>query len=115
MRPATGYRQPTTDLVRVTVPATSANLGPGFDVLGLALDLHNVFSVALAEATHIEIEGFSEGMPRDESNLFYRAFAHLHGLVGRPAPHVQIKMQLAIPPGRGLGSSATAVVGGLLA
>jgi homoserine kinase len=101
--------------IEVTVPATSANLGAGFDVLGMALDLHNVFRVTLAEATSVEIDGDGDGMPLDDSNLFYRAFAHLHEAAGKAAPPLHIKMRLQVPPGRGLGSSATAVVGGLLA
>src|SRR5438132_10012273 len=71
--------------LEIRVPATSANLGPGFDVLGLALDLHNEFAVSLADTTRIEIEGggYNEGMPLDESNLFYRAFAHLYQAQGK--------------------------------
>jgi homoserine kinase len=97
------------------VPATSANLGAGFDVLGLALGLHNEFSVEQAESTVMEIEGYSEDLPTDEHNLFYQSFAHLHQIAGKPAPLLRVRMRLNIPPGRGLGSSATAVVGGLLA
>ncbi len=99
----------------IRVPATSANLGPGFDVLGLALDLRNEFTVSLADATRIETKGAVEGMPLDESNLFYRAFAHLYRAQGKQAPPLHVQMRLPIPPGRGLGSSATAVVGGLVA
>jgi homoserine kinase len=97
------------------VPATSANLGPGFDILGLALRLHNTFTIAPAASTSIEASGYAEGLPRDQGNLFYQAFAHLFDLAGEKCPHVHIAMQIDIPPGRGLGSSATAVVGGLVA
>ncbi len=99
----------------IRVPATSANLGPGFDVLGLALDLHNEFTISPGETTQIEIEGDIDGMPLDDSNLFYRAFAHLYRAHGKQAPLLHVQMRLPIPPGRGLGSSATAVVGGLVA
>ena len=98
-------------ILQIRVPATSANLGPGFDVLGLALDLHNEFTLSLADTTRIEIEGDSQGMPLDESNLFYRAFSYLHEAQGKQVPPLLVKMRLAIPPARGLGSSATAVVG----
>ena len=101
--------------LRITVPASSANLGPGFDVLGLALDLHNTFTVTPAGATTITIEGAAADLPLDESNLFYNSFRHLYSLHSLNAPAVDIHMRLDVPPGRGLGSSATAVVGGLLA
>lgn len=101
--------------VTVQVPATSANLGPGFDVLGLALDLHNVFTVTPASSTRVSLEGYGEHLPLDETNLFCRAFRHLHSFAGREAPSLQVHMQLRVPPGKGLGSSATAVVGGLVA
>src|SRR5436190_2077273 len=101
--------------LKIRVPATSANLGPGFDVLGLALDLHNEFTISPADTTRIEIEGYAQDMLLDESNLFYRAFAHLYQAQGKQPPPLHIGMKLPIPPGRGLGSSATAVVGGLVA
>ncbi len=102
-------------VVHVRVPATSGNMGPGFDVLGLALDLHNEFTAAPAAETRIEVDGAGGDLPRDATNLFYRAFAHLYAAVGRAAPPLHVRMRLPIPAGRGLGSSATAVVGGLLA
>ncbi len=97
------------------MPATSANLGSGFDVLGIALNLRNIFIVSPARETTLEIRGYSEGVPNDGSNLFYRAFCHLYHIAGREAPGVNIEMDLQVPPGMGLGSSATAVVGGLVA
>jgi homoserine kinase len=101
--------------VRVRVPATAANLGPGFDVLGLALTLYNEFTVhETSTRLHITVSG-ADGLPDDESNLFYRAFAALCREAGRPVPALRIHMRLAIPSGRGLGSSATAVAGGLQA
>lgn len=101
--------------LRVSVPATSANLGAGFDVLGLALDLHNVFTVTPSRESSLEIKGYSEGLPNDGSNLFCKAFMHLYNLVGKRAPSVKVEIELRVPPGKGLGSSATAVVGGLVA
>ena len=100
----------------VRVPATAANLGPGFDVLGLALALYNDFVVRPGDAPlRITVEGTATMLPAGPSNLFYRAFAHLYAQVGQPVPPLDVTMQLHIPPGSGLGSSATAVVGGLLA
>ncbi|HET9494739.1 MAG TPA: homoserine kinase [Chloroflexia bacterium] len=101
--------------LRVRVPATSANLGAGFDVFGLALNLHNIFRVTRAEALSIEITGYAGNIPADKTNLVHKAFAHLHKLAGEPVPPVRIEMDLRVPPGKGLGSSATAVVGGLIA
>ena len=104
-----------TRTLRVKVPATSANLGAGFDVFGLALKLHNIFRVTRADELSIEIIGYAGDIPADQSNLFYRSFAHLHKLAGEPVHPVRIEMNLRVPPGKGLGSSATAVVGGLVA
>lgn len=102
--------------LRVRVPATAANLGPGFDVLGLALALYNDFVVRPGDAPlRITVEGAATLLPTGPSNLFYRAFAHLYAQVGQPVPPLDVTMKLHIPPGSGLGSSATAVVGGLLA
>ena len=101
--------------LRVRVPATSANLGAGFDVFGLALNLHNIFRVTRSEELSIDIAGYTGDIPADKTNLFHRAFAHLHALAGEPVPPVRVEMDLRVPPGKGLGSSATAVVGGLIA
>ncbi len=97
------------------MPATSANLGAGFDVLGLALDLHNTFEISEADTTTIEISGHGEGLPRDDTNLFFKAFAYLYKRAGEDAPPLRIRIDAQIPSGKGLGSSATAVVGGLMA
>jgi homoserine kinase len=103
--------------VSVAVPATSANLGAGFDVFGLALRLYNSFSVSAAAAMSISISGAADNgrLPLTEDNLFYRSFAELFAHVGMSVPAVRIAMNIEIPAGRGLGSSATAVVGGLVA
>jgi len=101
--------------LRISVPATSANLGAGFDVLGLALDLRNVFTVTSSQEPSLEIKGYTEGVPSDSSNLFCEAFMQLYRLVGKRTPDVRVEMELRVPQGKGLGSSATAVVGGLVA
>jgi homoserine kinase len=109
------HRQDKSRALQVSVPATSANLGPGFDVLGLALDLRNVFHVTPAAKTTITIEGHGTHLPTGQDNLFYKAFRQLYDVAGQQVPPLQIQMQLNVPPGKGLGSSATAVVGGLVA
>ena len=102
--------------VRVRVPATVANLGPGFDVLGLAVTLYNEFTVReTGGPLRIRVAAGGPEVPGDQSNLCYQAFTALCREADRPVPGVSIAMRLDIPSGRGLGSSATAVVGGLLA
>ncbi len=106
--------------VTVLTPATSANLGPGFDSLGLALQLYNRFEVEETGGDpllpSIEIQGtLGEGLSTGPDNMFFRSFAMLFERLGLPVPSVRIRMTIAIPPGCGLGSSATAVVGGLVA
>lgn len=102
--------------MHIKVPATSANLGPGFDCLGLALDLYNEVQVTESDklAFLVEGEGSSE-VPQNEDNLFYRSFAKLYVSIGRPAPAVSVKMLNRIPLARGLGSSASIIIAGLLA
>ena len=106
--------------VTVLTPATSANLGPGFDSLGLALQLYNRFEVQIGQGDPLQpvirVEGpLGAGLSTAPDNLFFRAFASLYADRQAELPHVQISMTIAIPPGCGLGSSATAVVSGLVA
>lgn len=102
--------------VRVSVPATTANLGPGFDVLGMALSLYNRFEVAPADQVSVTATGEgADRLPRGPENLFYRAFAALFAACGQAAPPVRIAMHNAVPVGSGLGSSATAIAGGVAA
>ncbi|HEY6286843.1 MAG TPA: homoserine kinase [Ktedonobacteraceae bacterium] len=106
--------------VAVLTPATSANLGPGFDTLGLALQLYNRFDVEIVEGDpwtpRIEVQGvLGDKLSRGSDNLFFQAFALLFQRKQADLPAVKIRMSIAIPPGCGLGSSATAVVGGLVA
>ena len=106
-------------MVTVVVPATTANLGPGFDCLGAALSLYNRFQFSLLpigeKALVIEATGLeAELVARDESNLAYRAFAYFYQQIGQEPPPVYLAIALEIPLARGLGSSATAIVGGLL-
>jgi homoserine kinase len=106
--------------VAVLTPATSANLGPGFDTLGLALQLYNRFDVEIIEGDprtpQIEVQGvLGDKLSTGPDNLFFQAFALLFRRKQADLPAVKIRMSIAIPPGCGLGSSATAVVGGLVA
>lgn len=103
---------------KVTVPATTANLGPGFDCIGAALTLYNQFKFSLTENSlpvEIDVTGLeAERVRADESNLAYRAFLKLYQHLDRTPPPVHIDIQLGVPLARGLGSSATAIVGGLV-
>lgn len=101
--------------VRVSVPATSANLGAGFDVFGIAVKLSNEFVIEDAEKFTIKINMRHTGISPTKNNLFYKSFSYLFKKVQEKIPEVKIQMNIQIPPRRGLGSSATAVVGGLLA
>lgn len=103
------------DFVAVTVPATSANLGPGFDSMGLALDLYDEVSVhATTGTTSVVVEGEGAGeVPEDESNLVVRALRLALDRVGAPQVGIRMHCTNRIPHGRGLGSSASAIVAGI--
>jgi len=100
---------------KIDVPATTANLGPGFDCLGLALDWRNTIMVEPADALRVRLGGFTEGIPADASNLTIANMRLLFDRIGKPMPPVRVTMTNRIPIGRGLGSSAAALVGGLVA
>ncbi len=102
-------------MFKVSVPASTSNLGPGFDALGLALTLYNDFFVEPSDFYSVEIEGEgAEELPKDEKNLFIRAYRSTMEYLGISQP-IKAKLINRIPLGRGLGSSATAIVGGILA
>ena len=116
----------------VTVPATTANLGAGFDCIGAALSLYNRFQFSrlpdtastggspsgdrqgdralIVKATGVD----AERIITNESNLAYQAFLKLYQQLDQPPPPVQLTIELGVPLSRGLGSSATAIVGGLV-
>ena len=103
-------------MIRVKIPATSANLGPGFDCLGLALQLYNTITVETDQPFSISLTGsYSGGIPADESNLVWRTMCHFWTLIHYPTPSVALTLENHIPPARGLGSSSAAIVGGLVA
>lgn len=105
-----------TKTVTVTVPATTANLGPGFDCIGAALTLYNQFKFSCGgSSVSIAVTGAeAHRVLTDESNLVYQAFVKFYQQIGQTPPPVEIEIQLGVPLARGLGSSATAIVGGLV-
>ena len=113
--------------VSVKVPASSANIGPGFDCLGMALPIYNTITIeeTVLPGTGIEINVMTEeenidemifnNIPRDENNLVYKAVEMLYNSIGQEPSELKINIQTGIPIARGLGSSSSIVVGGLLA
>lgn len=102
---------------KVAVPATTANLGPGFDVVGMALGLYNEVEMEeIGTGLLITIEGEgAEEIPRDSSNLVYQAATQIFRRSGYNVSGLRIHLTNRIPITRGLGSSSAALVGGLVA
>jgi homoserine kinase len=102
--------------IHVKAPATSANLGPGFDAAGLALDWWDSLEVRSAPVTSVRIAGEqAEAIAMGDDNLVLRAMRHLAAAAGQGLPAVHLDLVKAFPLGRGFGSSAAAVTLGLLA
>ena len=108
--------------VTVRVPASSANLGPGFDSLGLALDVHDTVTVEAlpaddaAPSVEVHVEGEGAGaVPTDESHLLVRLVREGLAHAGAGRPRLAVRCRNTIPHGRGLGSSAATIVAGLVA
>ena len=113
--------------VTVKVPATSANLGPGFDCLGLALPIYNTITIeeTVLPGTGVEINLLAENevvdemafdnVPKDENSIVYKAVEMLYNSIGQEPSELKINIQSQIPITRGLGSSASVVVGALIA
>lgn len=101
--------------VRVEVPATSANLGPGFDSLGLALELRDTLEAeVLPHGLVVEVTGDGAGsLPRDETHLVVRAMRAGFDALGDQPPGLRLSCHNVVPHARGLGSSSAAIVGGL--
>lgn len=113
--------------VSVKVPATSANLGPGFDCMGLAIPLYNTITIeeTVLPGTGVEINVLAgedmenelrlDHIPMDENSIIYRAVELLYNSIGQTPSELKITIQSQIPIARGLGSSASVIVGGLIA
>ena len=113
--------------ISVKVPATTANLGPGVDCLGMALPVYNTITIeeTVLPGTGIEInvmndneaadELLMEHIPMDENSIIYKAVELLYNSIGQTPSELKITVQSQIPIARGLGSSASVIVGGLLA
>ena len=113
--------------ISVKVPATTANIGPGFDCLGMALPIYNTITIeeTVLPGTGIEINVINdenvandlilEHVPQDENSIIYKAVELLYNSIGQTPSELKITVQSQIPIARGLGSSASVIVGGLLA
>ncbi|MGD9677303.1 MAG: homoserine kinase [Vulcanibacillus sp.] len=101
-------------LYEVKVPASTANLGPGFDCFGLALQLYLTIRFKVAEENSIKLIGKNlASLPEDESNLIFRTIKYLFNQENEAMPHIALEIESDIPLSRGLGSSGSAIVGGL--
>mmetsp|Transcript_36948 Transcript_36948/g.63807 ORF Transcript_36948/g.63807 Transcript_36948/m.63807 type:complete len:438 (+) Transcript_36948:86-1399(+) len=102
--------------VTVRVPATTANLGPGFDTIGMALDMWSEVTVELSDKFEIINKGDgADAVPTDESNLVVVALKKAYAMAGKEVPTLKYTCTNRIPYARGLGSSSAAIVGGIIA
>jgi homoserine kinase len=102
--------------VKVRIPATSANLGPGFDTLGIALNYYDEYQVETTDSG-LEIEVIGEGaadIPKDESNLVFKSLSLVFEKMNETLPGIKLTTTNNIPHGRGMGSSGAAVAGGIM-
>lgn len=100
-------------MIRIDVPATSANLGSGFDSLGVALTLYNRVWMEVSDQTNISSKD-DIAVPTDKSNLIYWSANHLYETCGKKLPGLTIMQENNIPMTRGLGSSSACIVAGLV-
>jgi homoserine kinase len=103
--------------VEVSVPATSANLGPGFDALGLALDFRDrIRAEVIDSGIEISVEGVGQGeVPLDDNHLVYQAMSRAFAAMDCEVPGIRLSCENSIPHSRGLGSSSAAIVAGICA
>jgi homoserine kinase len=102
--------------IQIQVPATSANLGPGFDSFGLALGMHDRYVAQILDDAGLDIDVTGEGadeVPRTDKNLLVKAMYKGFDFLGGEPKGIAVRALNVIPHGRGLGSSASAIVGGL--
>lgn len=103
-------------LIDIRVPATTANIGPGFDCLGIALNLYNGVSVCeIEKGLLIEAKGNVKDIPLSPDNLIYKSMNHVFNITGIRPKGVKIIQEVNIPLSRGLGSSSTCIAAGILA
>ncbi len=104
-------------MIKVRVPATSANMGPGFDSLGVALELYNYITVEeIGTGLEINIlDSTKEFLPKNKNNLIYRCMKEVFDRVGYSPKGLRLTLENNIPVTRGLGSSSAGIVGGLYA
>jgi homoserine kinase len=103
------------DSLRLIVPASTSNLGAGFDTFGLALTLYNTFEIYESDAFEVEVYGEGEdSLPSTLDNLFLRTYIRTCQELGVEDRPIKVIQKNGIPLGRGLGSSATAILGGIL-
>ena len=104
--------------VKVRIPGTTANCGPGFDTIGMACTIYNELELTLSRSGSVEILVSGEGsnsLPKDERNIVIRSIRKVLAAVNSPYQGIRLVMHNNIPLSRGLGSSAAAIVGGLVA
>ncbi len=100
-------------MIKLRIPATSANLGAGFDALGLSLNFYNYINIAEADGCHItSLDGSS--IPTDENNLIYHTAKTLYDICGKSFSGLAIEQLNNIPMARGLGSSSACIIAGLV-
>jgi homoserine kinase len=100
---------------RISVPATSANVGPGFDVMGLAFDMYNRFTFDTDCPEKLQIEGCRPEFADAKNNLLYTTLTQVLAQHGRLAPNLRITFDTDLPVCSGLGSSSTCIVAGVMA
>lgn len=101
-------------MIKVKVPATTANMGPGFDCIGMALTMYNiVYAEEIESGLEIIVQDGNPNIPTDETNLIYRTICYFYENIGEKVPGMRIIQQDSIPHTRGLGSSAACIVAGL--
>lgn len=103
-------------MVKIQVPATTANVGPGFDILGIALNLYNYIEIDLSESYEISFSGteYKTSLSKSKNNLFYTSMAKVYEQFGLEMPNFKINIDVNIPLSRGLGSSSSAIVSGVV-
>src|SRR3712207_693705 len=101
-------------MIKVTVPATTANLGPGYDCLGMAIARYSVFECEKCDEKFVFVDGLESNKITNDENLVTDSMNHLFEYIGRYPNGYKLHIHNNIPLARGMGSSASAIVGGLM-